>query len=79
MLPKGAILIVAAERTDVDNVVTVAELVGWGSTVNVDTYHAADVGDLREHVCCVVYSSGTTGLPKGVMVTNYAITANTLM
>ncbi|XP_034250546.1 4-coumarate--CoA ligase 1-like [Thrips palmi] len=80
VLPAGAVLVVAAESTGVDNagVIAVAELVRWGGTVNVDTYQAADVGDLRDHVCCIVYSSGTTGLPKGVMITNYGLVASTL-
>ena len=32
----------------------------------------------REDVVCIPFSSGTTGLPKGVMLTHYSITANVL-
>lgn len=78
VLPKGAVLIVTGD-SDAADALPVAELVSRGGSVDVNEYRAAEVGDVREHVCCVVYSSGTTGLPKGVMVTNYGLTANTMM
>ena len=30
----------------------------------------------REDIACLPYSSGTTGLPKGVMLTHYSLIAN---
>ncbi|KAH6662168.1 4-coumarate-CoA ligase-like protein [Halenospora varia] len=32
--------------------------------------------DPKDAVCCLNYSSGTTGVPKGVMITHYAYIAN---
>jgi len=42
--------------------------------------HGSDIPDVKinpkEDVVCLPYSSGTTGLPKGVMLTHYSIIAN---
>jgi 4-coumarate--CoA ligase len=35
-----------------------------------------DVKDPKETICCLNYSSGTTGVPKGVMITHYNYVAN---
>lgn len=35
-----------------------------------------DVKDPKEAICCLNYSSGTTGVPKGVMITHYNYVAN---
>lgn len=34
--------------------------------------------DPKDAVCCLNYSSGTTGLPKGVMITHFNYVANTI-
>jgi len=37
-----------------------------------------DVKDPTDEVCCLNYSSGTTGVPKGVMITHYNYVANAI-
>ena len=44
---------------------------------NGENYPNVDI-NTREDVAVLPYSSGTTGLPKGVMLTHYQITANAL-
>lgn len=34
--------------------------------------------DPKDAICCLNYSSGTTGVPKGVMITHYNYIANTI-
>lgn len=37
-----------------------------------------EVADPKDAICCLNYSSGTTGVPKGVMITHYNYVANTV-
>ncbi len=68
----------AIEGTDVDSVMT---LDGAEGTANALELLAADPieqvpVDLHDGVVVLPYSSGTTGLPKGVMLTHYNLVAN---
>ncbi len=35
--------------------------------------------DPKEDVLAIIYSSGTTGLPKGVLITHHNVVANTVV
>ena len=43
---------------------------------NVEFQRSKDDVNVKDDVVCLLYSSGTTGLPKGVMLTHYNITSN---
>ncbi|KJY01421.1 phenylacetyl-CoA ligase like protein [Zymoseptoria brevis] len=59
---------------------TIEDLVKLGSTL--DTIKPADEswaqGDGKKRCAFLCYSSGTSGLPKGVMISHYNVIANTL-
>jgi len=48
----------------------------FGSVEEANKFIWYDVKDPKDTVCCLNYSSGTTGLPKGVMITHYNYVAN---
>ncbi|KAJ1529856.1 hypothetical protein ONE63_006593 [Megalurothrips usitatus] len=61
----------------VDSVSTHLQLLRRGETAepppDPDTYRAVDVGDRSKHVAFILFSSGTTGLPKGVQIRDSAM------
>ncbi len=67
----------AIEGTDVTEIVTIDAVEG---TTPLADYMGAPIQqvevDVRDHVMVLPYSSGTTGLPKGVMLTHYNLVAN---
>ncbi len=68
----------AIDGTDVTEIVVMGEAVE-GTTAMADVFgepiDQVPV-DLREHTVVLPYSSGTTGLPKGVMLTHHNLVAN---
>lgn len=76
----------AIEGTNVDLIVSIDDIdVTSENVVNLsgllqseDETFEAPVMEPKEDIAALVYSSGTTGLPKGVMLTHYNITTNIL-
>jgi 4-coumarate--CoA ligase len=48
----------------------------FGSVDEANGFVWHDVKNPKDTICCLNYSSGTTGVPKGVMVTHYNYVAN---
>ena len=67
----------AIEGTDVTEIFVMGEADGATPLASLfgDPIDQVDV-DVHEHVVVLPYSSGTTGLPKGVMLTHYNLVAN---
>ena len=57
-----------------------ADLAHWTSLLaphrDAEAFEWLEPADLRTQTCCLNYSSGTTGKPKGVEVTHYSYVAN---
>ena len=67
----------AVEGTDVTEVVTIDAVEGSLPLASLMEDPIPQVAvDVRDHVMVLPYSSGTTGLPKGVMLTHYNLVAN---
>lgn len=67
----------AAEEAGIEEIV----VIGPGDATPLTDLFGAPLGqqvpvDLREHVVVLPYSSGTTGFPKGVMLTHHNLVAN---
>ncbi|MDU8926005.1 AMP-binding protein [Alisedimentitalea sp. MJ-SS2] len=68
----------AAEGTSVQEVVVIGEAPDTMSLADLmgDPQEDQTPVDLHDHVVALPYSSGTTGLPKGVMLTHWNLVAN---
>jgi long-chain acyl-CoA synthetase len=81
----------ADQITDIENIITIEPLVGgqlshaeihrWDDVLARGTALADDVADAvaqarRDDTACLIYTSGTGGVPKGVMLTHANILAN---
>jgi 4-coumarate--CoA ligase len=70
----------AAEGTGVEEIIMLGEPVEgttpFMSLMTAEPYHGYAEVDPRQDTVVLPYSSGTTGLPKGVMLTHYNLVAN---
>ncbi|UYV38591.1 AMP-binding protein [Rhodobacteraceae bacterium D3-12] len=68
----------AVEGTKVSEIVTIGEAEGATPLTELmgAPQEAQTPVDIRDHVVALPYSSGTTGLPKGVMLTHWNLSSN---
>ncbi|XP_011636485.1 4-coumarate--CoA ligase 1-like [Pogonomyrmex barbatus] len=54
------------------NAISFSDILKTGSDAEVANFHYEDLDDIRR-TACIVHSSGTTGLPKGIEISNYNV------
>lgn len=59
-------------------VLSAKDLFAKGGTARPERYQPGDVGDARDHVAFMAFSSGTSGLPKMVRLSDYSFTMTLL-
>ena len=72
------VIIMESEELGADNVLP-EDTLGWSNLMNTTKSDPPDVQfDAKEDLAALVYTSGTTGLPKGTMLTHYNIVSNVI-
>ncbi len=70
LLSLELIVVIDPDTDDLDGAITLSELKSQGETVSDATYDERVAAIKPEDLCTIVYTSGTTGPPKGCMITH---------
>ncbi|XP_034249186.1 probable 4-coumarate--CoA ligase 2 [Thrips palmi] len=65
---------VATTATSDAEVLSATDLFAKGGAARPESYQPGDVTDVREHIAFLAFSSGTSGLPKMVKLSDYSFT-----
>ncbi|KAJ1519125.1 hypothetical protein ONE63_011278 [Megalurothrips usitatus] len=74
----GLLHVVAAATSPDSHALSVPDLMAKGAAADPETYRPGDVGDPTEHVAFLLFSSGSSGLPKMVHLSDYSFTMTLL-
>jgi fatty-acyl-CoA synthase len=69
-------LVVAFDNTSRPGIQTLAELIARGKTIDDSVLRRAEAAVSRDDVLAIVYTSGTTGFPRGAVLTHRNLISN---